>query len=110
MSRKIFELARDQQEELEMPEDEDDSQLEDENKSFQPRVNITIDSDEEESEDDGMSDNGDAEEMFVSACCANAGLLLIPLPGTGFWGHSNIGCTAALQLWRASDTGRYYFI
>ncbi|OAX40123.1 Bystin-domain-containing protein [Rhizopogon vinicolor AM-OR11-026] len=64
MSRKIFELARDQQEEVEMPEDEEEPRLEDEQDSFQPRVNAMIDHDEESDHDD-MSDNGDdAEDMF----------------------------------------------
>ncbi|OJA07764.1 hypothetical protein AZE42_02982 [Rhizopogon vesiculosus] len=64
ISRKIFELARDQQDEVEMPEDEEELRLEDEQDNFQPRVNVMIDHDEE-SDHDEMSDNGDdAEDMF----------------------------------------------
>ncbi|KAJ8590753.1 Bystin-domain-containing protein [Rhizopogon salebrosus TDB-379] len=63
ISRKIFELARDQQEEVEMPEDDEEPEPENEHESLQPRVNITID-DDEESDDDDMSDNVDAEDMF----------------------------------------------
>jgi essential nuclear protein 1 len=65
MSRRIFELARDQQEEIDMPED-DSPEPEDERESFKPRVQFA-DDDDDDSDDDDMSDNGDAEDMFVSA-------------------------------------------
>ncbi|KAG6378379.1 Bystin-domain-containing protein [Boletus reticuloceps] len=67
-SRKIFELARDQQGELEMPDDEDD---EDDNgaagsRNLQPQMRTTDDlsdqSDHDETEE--MSDGSDAEAMF----------------------------------------------
>lgn len=64
MSRRIFELARDQQEEIDMPEDEDESRHEDESESFKPRVQFAEYNDDEDSNDDDMSDNGDAEDMF----------------------------------------------
>ncbi|KAG2151825.1 Bystin-domain-containing protein [Suillus cothurnatus] len=64
MSRRIFELARDQQEEIDMPEDEDESRHEDESESFKPRVQFAKYNDDEDSNDDDMSDNGDAEDMF----------------------------------------------
>jgi essential nuclear protein 1 len=64
MSRRIFELARDQQEEVDMPEDEDESRHEDESESFKPRVQFAEYNDDEDSNDDDMSDNGDAEDMF----------------------------------------------
>ncbi|KAG1753159.1 Bystin-domain-containing protein [Suillus lakei] len=63
MSRRIFELARDQQEEIDMPEDEDESRHEDERENFEPRTQFA-DDDDEDSGDDDMSDNGDAEDMF----------------------------------------------
>lgn len=63
MSRRIFELARDQQEEIDMPEDEDESRHEDERENFKPRVQF-VDDEDEDSDDDDMSDNGDAEDMF----------------------------------------------
>ncbi|KAG2148035.1 Bystin-domain-containing protein [Suillus clintonianus] len=63
MSRRIFELARDQQEEIDMPEDEDEPRHEDERENFKPRVQIMDDYDDD-SEDGDMSDNGDAEDMF----------------------------------------------
>ncbi|KAG1863704.1 Bystin-domain-containing protein [Suillus subluteus] len=63
MSRRIFELARDQQEEIDMPEDEDEPRHEDERESFKPRVQFADDEDED-SNDDDMSDNGGAEDMF----------------------------------------------
>ena len=68
-SRKIFELARDQQEELEMPDDEDDDEDEAADpRSLQPRMRtadgLYDESDSEEAEE--MSDGGDAETMFVS--------------------------------------------
>lgn len=62
MSRRIFELARDQQEEIDMPED-DSPEPEDERESFKPRVQFA-DDDDDDSDDDDMSDNGDAEDMF----------------------------------------------
>lgn len=61
MSRRIFELARDQQEEIDMPEDEPEH--EDERENFKPRVQFADDGDDD-SDDDDMSDNGDAEDMF----------------------------------------------
>ncbi|KAG1773829.1 Bystin-domain-containing protein [Suillus occidentalis] len=61
MSRRIFELARDQQEEIDMPEDEPEH--EDERENFKPRVQFA-DDDDDDSDDDDMSDNGDAEDMF----------------------------------------------
>lgn len=61
MSRRIFELARDQQEEIDMPEDEPEP--EDERETFKPRVQFA-DDDDDDSDDDDMSDNGDAEDMF----------------------------------------------
>jgi essential nuclear protein 1 len=64
MSRRIFELARDQQEEIDMPEDEDETRHEDESESFKPRVQFAEYNDDEDSNDDDMSDNGDAEDMF----------------------------------------------
>jgi essential nuclear protein 1 len=64
MSRRIFELARDQQEEIDMPEDEDESRHEDESESFKPRVQFAEYNDDDDSNDDDMSDNGDAEDMF----------------------------------------------
>lgn len=63
MSRRIFELARDQQEEIDMPEDEDEPRYEDERENFKPRAQFADDEDED-SNDDDMSDNGDAEDMF----------------------------------------------
>ncbi|KAG1739835.1 Bystin-domain-containing protein [Suillus paluster] len=62
-SRRIFELARDQQDEVDMPEDEDEPRHEDERENFKPRVQI-MDGHDEESDDDDMSDNGDVEDMF----------------------------------------------
>ncbi|KAH0839592.1 Bystin-domain-containing protein [Lanmaoa asiatica] len=71
-SRKIFELARDQQEELQMPDDQDNSDDDDEaadsrNLQFQMRTtdDLSDQSDSEEAEE--MSDGGDAEAMFVSS-------------------------------------------
>ncbi|KAH7930048.1 Bystin-domain-containing protein [Leucogyrophana mollusca] len=59
-SKRIFELARDQQEELEMPEDETEPQ---DDQRTKPRS--IEDGDESEDEmDDDISDYGDAEEMF----------------------------------------------
>ncbi|KAG1820601.1 Bystin-domain-containing protein [Suillus subaureus] len=63
ISRRIFELARDQQEEIDIPEDEDESRHEDERENFKPRVQF-VDDENEDSDDDDMSDNGDAEDMF----------------------------------------------
>ncbi|KAG0698844.1 Bystin-domain-containing protein [Suillus ampliporus] len=62
-SRRIFELARDQQEEVDMPEDEDEPRHGDQHENFKPRVQFTDDHDED-SDDDDMSDHGDAEDMF----------------------------------------------
>ncbi|KIK42739.1 hypothetical protein CY34DRAFT_804569 [Suillus luteus UH-Slu-Lm8-n1] len=65
MSRRIFELARDQQEEIDMPEDEPEH--EDERENLKPRVQFADDDDDDDdddSDDDDMSDNGDAEDMF----------------------------------------------
>ncbi len=63
-SRKIFELARDQQDELEMPDDQDLSGEEEPDPSFtQPRSHF-VDEDEEEDE---LDDNDqEVEEEFVS--------------------------------------------
>ncbi|KAF8845593.1 Bystin-domain-containing protein [Paxillus ammoniavirescens] len=66
-SRKIFELARDQQVELEMPDDQDEGDDADPAApDLQPRMRIADDmsdtSDNEAAEQ--MSDNGDAEDMF----------------------------------------------
>lgn len=68
-SRKIFELARDQQEELKMPDDrdDDDNEVADSSKlQLQMRTadDLSDQSDSEEAEE--MSDDGDAEAMFVS--------------------------------------------
>ncbi|KAG1902909.1 Bystin-domain-containing protein [Suillus fuscotomentosus] len=62
MSRRIFELARDQQEEIDMPEDENEPRHEDEREIFKPRIQFA--NDDEDSDVDDMSDNGDAEDMF----------------------------------------------
>ncbi|KAH7888090.1 Bystin-domain-containing protein [Phlebopus sp. FC_14] len=62
-SRKIFELARDQQDELEMPDDLAGEESDVDARRLQPRTAP----DEDESDDDAegeMSDNADAEEMF----------------------------------------------
>ena len=69
-SRKIFELARDQQQELEMPDDEDDEDNDAAGSgNLQPQMRTTDDlsdqSDDDEAEE--MSDGGDAEAMFVSS-------------------------------------------
>ncbi|KAI9575032.1 Bystin-domain-containing protein [Boletus coccyginus] len=66
-SRKIFELARDQQEELEIPDDEDNEDNEAvDSCNLQPRMRTEDDmsdqSDSEEAEE--MSDGDDAETMF----------------------------------------------
>jgi essential nuclear protein 1 len=68
-SRKIFELARDQQEELEMPDDQDEGDDADPVvPDLQPRMRI-VDDISDASDNEGaeqMSDDGDAEDMFVS--------------------------------------------
>ncbi|KAH7916148.1 Bystin-domain-containing protein [Hygrophoropsis aurantiaca] len=60
-SRRIFELARDQQEELEMPEDEPEP--EDDFKT-KPRSVDEKDDESEDEMDDAASDYGDADDMF----------------------------------------------
>ncbi|KIJ19847.1 hypothetical protein PAXINDRAFT_126034 [Paxillus involutus ATCC 200175] len=66
-SRKIFELARDQQEELEMPDDQDEGDDADPVvPDLQPRMRI-VDDISDASDNEGaeqMSDDGDAEDMF----------------------------------------------
>lgn len=69
-SRKIFELARDQQEELVVPDDQDeDADAHDADAAKMQHRSRMYDAMLEESEDeqdtDGMSDVGDAQEMFV---------------------------------------------
>lgn len=92
MSRRIFELVRDQQEEVEMPEDEE-LPHEDDHESFKLRAKVTGDHDEE-SDDDDMSDNGDAEDMFVNAFWC-AWLASHPPLAIGFWRYPSFGCTTA---------------
>ncbi|KAI6004177.1 Bystin-domain-containing protein [Pisolithus albus] len=66
-SRKIFELARDQQDELEVPDDETEETSPHADTRLQPRSRpddaLSEDSEEEETRED-MSDMGDAEDMF----------------------------------------------
>ncbi|KAI6105394.1 Bystin-domain-containing protein [Pisolithus sp. B1] len=66
-SRKIFELARDQQDELEVPDDEPEDAPPHADTRLQPRSRpddaLSDDSEEEESTED-MSDMGEAEDMF----------------------------------------------
>ena len=78
-----------------MPEDDEEPEPEDEHENLQPRVNVVIDHGEE-SDDDDMSDDFDAEDMFVSAFLCYAGLHLISIPEIGFWRYPSIGCTTAL--------------
>ncbi|KAI6128421.1 Bystin-domain-containing protein [Pisolithus croceorrhizus] len=66
-SRKIFELARDQQDELEVPDDEPEDAPPHADTRLQPRSRpddaLSDDSEEEESTED-ISDMGEAEDMF----------------------------------------------
>ena len=62
-SRRIFELARDQQDELEMPEDEEVPEDEDEEVLSKPRMQARFNDDD----DEDHSENGeDIEEEYVS--------------------------------------------
>ncbi|KAL4075668.1 Bystin-domain-containing protein [Scleroderma yunnanense] len=66
-SRKIFELARDQQEELDVPDDEDDDAGVDAAARLQPRSRMgdaMLEESSDEEDTEGMSDVGDAQEMF----------------------------------------------
>ncbi|EGO01545.1 hypothetical protein SERLA73DRAFT_166090 [Serpula lacrymans var. lacrymans S7.3] len=65
-SKRIFELAKDQQEELEMPEDDEVVEEEEDEKLKQPRTRPLADQDDESEGDfeNDMDDNEDAEEMF----------------------------------------------
>lgn len=78
-----------------MPEDEEEPLLEDDHENFQPRVNIMIDHDEE-SDDGDMSDDGNPEDMFVSAFQCSIGILLISTPAFGFWRYPSVGYTTPL--------------
>lgn len=68
-SQRIFELAKDQQDELSVPDDEE-SNDEDEHQSkfLQPRDQL-IDDDEDGWISDGAEDMGEAEEIFVRYIC-----------------------------------------
>ena len=72
-SRKIFELARDQQEELDIPDDDDNEVADSSNLQSKMRTadDMSDQSDNDEAEE--MSDGGDAEAMFVSSihCCSD---------------------------------------
>lgn len=72
-SRRIFELARDQQDELAMPDDQDDHSTQDERASHlsRPRT-IDEDDDDDDVDSDNAEDVEDIEEIFVRAICAKA--------------------------------------
>ena len=63
-SRRIFELAKDQQDELEGSDDDEDD-MQDEPQNLQPRTPVAFDEDDDAGFDDA-EDAGDVEEIFVS--------------------------------------------
>lgn len=68
-SRRIFELAKDQQDELEMPEDADDLPQQDKSAFTGARDTAEDEEEEENMDSDEGEDAGDVEEIFVS-CAA----------------------------------------
>jgi essential nuclear protein 1 len=74
-SRRIFELARDQQDELEMPDDPDVEQDMDEERMealLKPRMQVSFDEDEDDEQN--SEDGEEMEKEYVSAIVTEAAM------------------------------------
>jgi ribosomal protein S12 methylthiotransferase accessory factor YcaO len=101
-SRRIFELARDQQHELQEEEEEDADEADDQ--LLRPRTRDNLDDDDESDNDSGVDVDQDEEEIFVRCpqyFTATDALMFRSYLATRFWRPEYTGYLFASKFGRA---------
>lgn len=108
-SRKIFELARDQQDELEEVEDDDEEEAQENAKFTLPRTQKAEDEDDDDLEEYGDEEYEEVEEIVRPPVTIRVLLDRDPSPaGSGRRRPQDIRCAAPRKCGRTTDISRHH--